>query len=61
MQFKDIDIQQLANALQKQAEIIRQAGADRLADALTFRARAFEHAAIPVRSDTGMPLQRRPR
>lgn len=58
MQFKDIDIRQLADALQKQAEIIRQAGADRLADALAFRAKAFEHAAIPVKVDQAVPVQR---
>lgn len=59
MQFKDIDIRQLADALQKQAEIIRQSGADRLADALAFRAQAFEHAAIPVKVDQAVALPRR--
>lgn len=58
MQFKDIDIRQLADALQKQAEIIRQAGADRLADALAFRAEAFEHAVIPVKVDQAVPVLR---
>ena len=55
MQIRDVDIRQLANALRKQADIIRRAGADTLADALAVRARVFEHALIPVEAETRYP------
>ncbi len=51
MRLTKLDIQQLANALKKQADIIRKAGAHALADALIVRANSFELVAIPVKTD----------
>ena len=56
MQYRDLDVKQLANALRKQTDIIRRAGADTLANALTLRASAFEHALIPAEAETRYPV-----
>lgn len=53
MRLTNTEIQQLANALAKQAEIIHKAGADALANALCLRARSLELAVIPVEPEFG--------
>ena len=61
MRLNDIDLDQFANALARQAEMIREAGSDVLADALALRAKSFELAMVPAKAEARVlhPRKRR--
>ena len=48
MRLTKLDLKQLVNSLEKQADIVRRTGAEALADALDKRARSLEPVLIPV-------------
>ncbi len=61
MRFQDIDFTQFANALARQAEMLREAGGDRLADALALRAKSFELATVPAKAEARFVYSRKRR
>jgi hypothetical protein len=61
MRLNEIDLDQFANALARQAEMIREAGSDVLADALALRAKSFELATVPAKAEAGLVHSRKRR
>ena len=61
MRFQDIDFAKFANALVRQAEMIREAGGEPLADALALRAKGFDLVLVPAKADARLAHPRKRR